>query len=108
MVKSSLVQPNGLGFSPDEKTLYITNTGAGTSPIASAAADAKLTYKTTGRRLISAFDVISDDTQINGRRPIFFSEEVAPDRFKTARSGYLVIGTGFGVDILRPRCNLPV
>ena len=108
VVESSLVQPNGIGFSPDEKTLYITDTGSGTGPIAGAAADAKLTYNTTGPRLIYAFDVISGGTQINGRRPIYLSEELAPDGFKVARNGYLVTGTGFGVDILDPLGNLLV
>ena len=28
------------------------------------------------------------------------SEELAPDGFKVARNGYLVTGTGFGVDVL--------
>ncbi|TAQ91176.1 hypothetical protein B7494_g546 [Chlorociboria aeruginascens] len=102
VVTVALLEPNGIGFSPDEKTLYVTDSGAGTGPMAGPASEAGLTYTSIGPRLIYAFDVISNGTQINNQRPIYLCEEWIADGFKVARNGFLLAGTGYGVDILDP------
>ncbi|OCL06958.1 putative gluconolactonase precursor, partial [Glonium stellatum] len=103
IIETSLVQPNGVGISPDGRTLYVTDTGA---TVFNTPPDIipRYTYNSTGPRLTYAFDVttFSAGGYLTNKRPIWLAEEVADDGFHVAGNGYLVGAAGFGVDILSP------
>jgi sugar lactone lactonase YvrE len=103
IVDDTLIFPNGISFSPDGKTLYMSDTAGGvgnTDPRITAAQAGGLTYNSTNPRTIYAFDVTSDSAHLTGRRPLYTAMEYVPDGLKVASNGYLVTGAGFGVDIL--------
>ena len=105
IVEDSLVAPNGIAFSPDRKTLYISDTGAAVPDIdpTLALADVPgLSYNATGKRTVYAYDVSSNGMHIYNKRPIFLSMEWVPDGVKTAKNGYILLGSGYGVDVIDP------
>ena len=63
-------RPNGLAFSPDERTLYVAD---------------------TNRHHVRAFDVASDGTLTNGRVFAEVREEGRPDGMKVDRDGRLYV-----------------
>jgi gluconolactonase len=79
VVTGTIVQPNGLCFSPDEKHLYVVESGA------------------TPRR-IHVFDVSAEGGVAHGR--IFFSADAGgqPDGFRCDVDGNLWAGWGGGAD----------
>lgn len=118
IVESSLQHPNGITFSRDGKTLYITDSGLETAgapgtdnrgpgdfynyPI-------RIEFTSQNARNLYAFDVSRPDGPggvpiITGKRNIFQSLEGSPDGIKIAKNGLLVVASGlsFGVDILTP------
>ncbi|KAI9703718.1 MAG: hypothetical protein M1836_007488 [Candelina mexicana] len=114
IVEDTLNHPNGIAFSPDGKTLYITDSG-----LESVGGEAtrgqgnfynypiNILFTSTHKRNIYAFDVNSASSggkspYLTNKRVIFQSLEGAPDGLKVAANGYLVAATGlsFGVDIL--------
>ncbi len=78
-------RPNGIAFSPDEKTIYISDTGA--------------------PRNIRAFDVQDDGTLTNGR---FFAapEPPASDGFRLDTDGNMWTSAGDGVHVFTPEGTL--
>jgi len=91
-------RPNGLCFSPDEKTMYITDTGAvvGGGEIES-----------TGPRNIFAFDVMTSSTSSNpvflGNRRLFaMADSGIPDGIKCDTAGNVYSGCGDGVNVWNP------
>ncbi|KAF2724381.1 calcium-dependent phosphotriesterase [Polychaeton citri CBS 116435] len=126
MVESSLQHPNGIVFSRDGKTLYISDTGLETvGPVASDnggtyAYPIKIEFTGTNARNIFAYDVTrtSSGAYLSNKRNIFQSLEGSPDGLKTAKNGYLVVGSGlsngadvldqYGSPILRIQTNHPV
>ncbi|KAI0105030.1 lactonohydrolase [Nemania sp. FL0031] len=104
VVDDTLEFPNGITFSPDGKTLYVSNTAAGvgnTDPNVSWQEAGPLTYVPIGKRTIYAFDVESDGS-LRNRRPIYTSMDYVPDGMRVASNGYLLTAAGHGVDILDP------
>lgn len=71
-------RPNGLAFSPDEKTLYIGDSQAG---------------------IIHAFDAAKDGTLSNGR---LFAETPGPDGMKVDKQGRLWTTASDGVRVYAP------
>lgn len=61
-----------------------------------------ISYNATGKRTLVAYDVSPSGLQLSNKRTIFLSMEYAPDGLKTAKNGYILIGTGHGVDVLDP------
>ena len=57
-------------------------------------------YNFSSPHTVYAFDVSANGNTIGGRRPIYSSKQWIPDGLKVARNGYIVTGTGGGVDIL--------
>ncbi|KAL1619267.1 hypothetical protein SLS56_010210 [Neofusicoccum ribis] len=116
---SSLQHPNGITFSRDGKTLYVTDSGLETVGAPGTenkgAGDfydypIRIEFTSTNARNIYAWDVARPDGPegvpvITGRRNIFQSLEGSPDGVKVAKNGYLVVGSGLsnGVDILDAR-----
>ena len=84
--------PNGLAFSPDERRLYVAETGG--------------QFDAEPRQFIRVFDVAEDGARLaNGR--VFFS--VSPgnsDGFRVDEEGNLWTGAGDGVHCISPSGNL--
>ena len=106
---NTLEHPNGITFSRDGKTLYITDSGLETvGPDASTDGfydyPIQIYFTSTNNRNIFAFDVTETESgaYINNKRNIYQSLEGSPDGLKVAANGYLVVGSGLsnGVDVL--------
>ncbi len=82
-VVADMVRPNGLAFSPDEKLLYVADTGA--------------THQENGPRCIRRFAVGADARGLKGGE--IFAESTAGlfDGFRVDRSGRIWTSTGEGV-----------
>lgn len=101
IVEDTLKQPNGIAFSPDQKTVYITDTGAIQPDIVQQYGPlGYMNFNTTGPHTVYAFDVLPGGNAIANKRPIYLSKQWIPDGIKVARNGYLLTATGGGVDIL--------
>ncbi|KAE8167475.1 hypothetical protein BDV40DRAFT_312741 [Aspergillus tamarii] len=105
IVDDTLHCPNGVAFSPDYKTLYLTDTDAGVpmiDPRVPLSEVPSLQYNSTNRRTVYAFDVSEDGSYLKNRRPIYTAKDFVPDGLKVASNGYVITGAGHGVDILDP------
>ncbi|KZF20179.1 lactonohydrolase [Xylona heveae TC161] len=112
VVEDTLAHPNGITFSRDGKTLYITDSGLETvGPDASKGAGnfydypIRIYFTSTNKRNVYAFDVNrtpSNGVYLSNKRSIFQSLEGSPDGIKVAANGYIVIGAGLsnGADIV--------
>ena len=101
LVECSLSQPNGIAFSPTGKTLYITDTGAGTVTSSPFIQNPQIGWNATLPRVIYAFDLDPTGKYLLNKRPIYQAIEWAPDGIKVSERGdYLVTATGRGVDVL--------
>ncbi|OJD32190.1 lactonohydrolase [Diplodia corticola] len=99
LVDDTLTEPNGAQFSPDGRTLYLTDTGAARVVIDPRVDPAPpVGYNTTGRRAIYAFDV--DGARLSGRRPFHQAVELFPDGIKASRDGYVLTNAAKGVMVL--------
>lgn len=79
LLTSSIAGPNGLCFSPDERTLYVVEA------------------KSRPNRLILAFDVVEDGMSItNGRALIDAGTGGTPDGLRCDVDGNLWVGWGMG------------
>ncbi|KAF3761912.1 hypothetical protein M406DRAFT_15980, partial [Cryphonectria parasitica EP155] len=119
IMDTSLDYPNGIGFSPDGKTLYVTDSGLESYNSVPTEGEGNfynypiyIQFNSTGPRNVFAWDVARQGGDLNqpiitGKRAIFQSLEGAPDGFKIAANGYLVIAGGLapGVDITDPYGN---
>ncbi len=81
-VITDFLQPNGLAFSPDEKILYVADSGASHDPDAA--------------RHIRAFDV-SDDNRLSNDRVFCEIDVGLPDGIRTDTDGNLWSSAGDGV-----------
>ncbi len=124
-MEDTLSRPNGIGFSPDGKTLYIGDSGLEhygpltTFPFYEYPIN--IEFNATGKRNVYAFDVnrpespvyssngtltgtTNSEPYLTNKRVIYQSVEGAPDGFKVAANGYLLAASGLsnGVDILDP------
>ncbi len=86
-VAEDFVRPNGLAFSPDEKTLYI--------------AESSVTHDPAGNHHIRAFDVIEGRRLAKGR---VFTEISPgfPDGFRCDTQGNVWCSSGDGVQVFAP------
>ena len=107
LVEDSLVQPNGIALSADQKTVYICDTGAINGDISATSAHGT-SYNATGKRGVYAYTLSEDATYISSKRPIYLAQELVPDGLKVAANGYIVTATGKGVDVLDPTGTLLV
>lgn len=82
IVADDILGPNGLAFSPDERTLYIV--------------------ESRGRpnRKILAYDVGADGASIHGKRTLIDAGRGTPDGFRVDVQGNLWCGWGMGADDL--------
>ena len=83
------IEPNGLAFSPDESTLYVSDTSAA------------LGREATGNHCIFAFDVAGGRTLRNGRVFAEVSPGV-PDGFRVDAQGWIYTSSQDSVQVLHP------
>ena len=101
MVDDTIIQPNGIDISPDGKHLYISDTGAITGTIYRGGPPGS-PFNQTGPRAVYKYDIVDGGTNIANKRPIWYAQDWVPDGLKIAANGYVVTGTGRGVDVLDP------
>lgn len=97
LVTSELKMPNGIAFSPDEKTLYIIDSGAIQSPG---------TYYTKYPHVIYAFDVSDDGKKITGKRKFAEVSPGFPDGMRLDSQGNVYVGALDGVQVFNPKGEL--
>lgn len=90
VVADGFTQSNGIEFSPDFKTLYISDTGAAGGPF--------LGINGTRPATIYAYDVIASKRLAN-RRVFAYADNGFPDGMHTDTAGNLWAGCGDGVHI---------
>lgn len=111
IVENGLIEPNGIGLSPDEKTMYITDSGAGYSTIylPPNVPLPPLAYNATNPRTVFAYDVRNSPGGkfLVNKRPIYLTQTYLPDGFHVARNGYLLVAAGVGYVLIFfiNRCN---
>ena len=88
VVADGFVEPNGITFSPDENTVYITD-GAGNSSVPQ------------NSRAIYAFDVLSRNGEpyLTNKRIFATSQVGIPDGIKVDVSGNVYAGCGDGINV---------
>jgi gluconolactonase len=91
LVVDDFVKPNGLAFSPDEKILYVADSGMSHDP--------------DGPHHIRAFDV-RDDGSVSGGRVFAVTEIGLPDGFRVDTSGNVWTSAGPGVNCYGPSGGL--
>lgn len=87
VVADGFVQPNGLEFSPDLKTLYVTDTGS-----------QQFEVVPTRPATIYAFDVV-DMRRLENRRTFAWADEGFPDGIHCDTRGNVWVGCGDGVHV---------
>lgn len=102
IVENSLGQPNGIGISPDGKTMYLTDTGITNFKNAPKDILPRYTYNPLGGKAVYAFDINTapPGSYLTNKRPIWLAETFADDGFHVSREGYLLGAAGSSVDIL--------
>lgn len=100
LVEDSLGQPNGIALAPNNRTVYISDTGAVSGPISPYIPSQGATFNTTGKRTIYAYDLSADATYLTNKRAFYLAQDWVPDGLKVAANGYVVTGAGKGVDVL--------
>ncbi|KAL5118596.1 hypothetical protein ACEQ8H_003447 [Pleosporales sp. CAS-2024a] len=90
VVADGFVQSNGLEFSPDLKTLYISDTGAAGGPL--------LGTNLTRPATVYAYDVL-EQKRLANRRVFAYSDNGFPDGLHADTEGNLWAGCGDGVHI---------
>ncbi|KAE8386082.1 hypothetical protein BDV23DRAFT_187642 [Aspergillus alliaceus] len=100
IVDDSLHQPDGIGFSPDGKILYIGDSGAYSGSDAPADRGKKDTWNSAGERTIYEYKLSEDYTYPVSKRPLYTAGNGATDGVRCARNGYIVTATGAGLDVI--------
>ena len=87
-------QPNGLGFSPDGRTLYVSDTSLALSEIPGS--------QTGTKHEIIAFDV-ADDGKLSKRRFFCHTDHGSPDGFLVDERGWVWTTAADGIHIWSPQ-----
>ncbi|KDQ22634.1 hypothetical protein PLEOSDRAFT_1109731 [Pleurotus ostreatus PC15] len=92
IVADGFVRPNGIAFTNDGKTAYISDTGSLQSPM-------RTSDFQTQPATIYAFDVDSVSQRFVNRRVLAFTDAGIPDGLQVDMSGNVYAGTGDGVQV---------
>ena len=92
MVADDFEGPNGLCFSPDERTLYVAESGR--------------QFAEQPRRCIRAFDVSEDGSQLSGGREFHRVQPGFADGFRCDDLGNIWSSAGDGVHCIAPSGDL--
>ena len=106
IIEDTLQQPNGIAFTPDGETMYISDTGAVAGIEAPGYGGEGTQFNTTGPRTIYAFDCLNNGTKIINKRAFYLSQDWVPDGLKVAQNGAVLTGAGKGVDVIAPTGEL--
>ena len=87
IVSDHMIDPNGLAFSPDERTLYVADTSSGRIE--------------NGHHHILAFDVV-DGRSLTNARVFKVIEPGVPDGFRVDVDGNIWTSAGDGIHVLAP------
>ena len=119
VVDDAIIQPNGIGLSPDESVLYVADTGQ--ADFSKAPADGSLPRWSLNLR--QGRNVYTFDTRLTpvgydliNRRPLYLPEENAEDGLHVtalqdpsdSMSYYIIGASGNGVDVISPYGELLV
>ena len=96
VVADSFDKPNGLAFSPDERTLYVTDSGANTEPGS---------YHVGRPHHVIAFDVL-DGRHLGPGRLFAVTTPGFPDGIKVDRDGRVYASSSSGVQVFSPAGDL--
>ena len=94
VVTGNLQMPNGIAFSPDEKILYIIDSGAIQAP---------RTYYYDKPHTIYAFDVSADDKTISNQREFAVVSPGFPDGMRLDAKGNVYSGALDGIHVFNPK-----
>ncbi len=97
VVVPDLVMPNGIAFGPDEKTLYIIDSGAIQGP---------RTYFPYLPHRIYAYDVGADGKTLSNKRLFADVSPGFPDGMRLDAAGNVYVGTLEGIHVLNPKGQL--
>jgi gluconolactonase len=97
VVTGDLKMPNGIAFSPDEKILYIIDSGAIQAP---------RTYYEKYPHAIYAFDVSEDGASISNQRLFAVISPGFPDGMRLDSNGNIYVGALDGVQVFNPKGEL--
>lgn len=102
VVEDTLGQPNGIGISPDGKTMYISDTGITDFEGVSPDAVPRYRFNKFGGRSVYAFDVnfAPPGNFLTNKRPIWLAQTFAVDGLHVSREGYVLGASGTGLDVL--------
>ncbi|KAI4193180.1 MAG: hypothetical protein LQ350_008436 [Teloschistes chrysophthalmus] len=110
IVEDSLAQPNGIALAPNNRTVYISDTGASAGPITPSLPRPPPPLGPTfnassGQRTIYAYDLSgapnnTTNLYLTNKRPFYRAQEGVPDGLKVAANGYVVTAAGMGVEVL--------
>lgn len=102
VVENTLGQPNGIGISPDGKTMYISDTGITDFDGVSSDVIPRYIFNKFGGRAVYAFDInfAPPGNYLTNRRPIWLAQTFAVDGLHVSREGYVLGASGSGLDVL--------
>lgn len=96
-VIKTLKMPNGIAFSPDEKILYVIDSGACQAP---------RTYYEKYPHAIYAFDVSGDGKQLTNQRLFTVVSPGFPDGMRLDTKGNIYVGALDGIQVFNPKAKL--
>ncbi|KAH8821941.1 hypothetical protein F5884DRAFT_108259 [Xylogone sp. PMI_703] len=100
VVDTTVQLPNGIAFSPDGRSLYISDTLSSSGNLSAPAGNRRVPFNPIQPRTIYKWDVSKDGITIGNKRSFYISPDWIPDGIKVAQNGYVVTAAGPGVDIL--------
>lgn len=94
VVDDTIEQPNGIGISPDGKTMYITDGGVAIE----SGNLSGIVFKTTNQHCTYAFNLNDSPAGkwLSDKRPIWCTQSKGQDGFHVAGNGFLVGTSGSG------------
>jgi gluconolactonase len=93
VVEEDIHMPNGIALSPENKILYVADSGALCQPIGQPTVASE-------HRSIYAYDIVNG--QLFNRRLVYISDLWVPDGVKVSSSGIIYTAAGIFVDVISP------